>query len=217
MMATPLKKTASVANLNIYDKYANFLADVHAAIDEGSMRPTGWNKYSEYPYWQLSDLVSPLTRFLKANGLLKLPMTADGVMATVHIVGVEGEGVIEIRFPLSSARLKAAHEVQNTGAVWSYTRRYVWLTIGEIPEADILDSGAAGEPTPKKGDPASEAQMEMLRGRIAAMPDSADKTNMIEWLDKTLEKGPLTVEKASAAIDRVLIKLRDHKEAEASE
>ncbi|GAG65852.1 unnamed protein product, partial [marine sediment metagenome] len=45
----------------------------------------------------------------------------------------------QITAPMSSANLKGCHEVQNLGAVLSYTRRYLWMTLMEVQEGDPVE------------------------------------------------------------------------------
>jgi hypothetical protein len=61
--------------------------------------------------------------------------------AELRIVDTEIGGEIVITSPFGSAALKGCHEVQNIGAVETYQRRYLWVTLAmEIVEHDALDS-----------------------------------------------------------------------------
>jgi len=51
---------------------------------------------------------------------------------------------------MSSAKLKAAHEIQNLGAVESYQRRYLWATLMELVESDPVENA---KPEPAKATP----------------------------------------------------------------
>ena len=50
-----------------------------------------------------------------------------------------------ITSPMSTAKLKACHEVQNLGAVQTYLRRYLWVVALEIVEHDAIDSSAGAD------------------------------------------------------------------------
>ena len=53
---------------------------------------------------------------------------------------------------MSTAQLKDCHEVQNVGAVNTYSKRYLYQNAFEIVEADVLDStmNPNDQPLPRK-------------------------------------------------------------------
>lgn len=62
-------------------------------------------------------------------------------LATLTLIDMEKpDAQIVFTSPMSTAKLKAAHEIQNLGAVETYERRYLYMTAFEIVEADILDA-----------------------------------------------------------------------------
>jgi hypothetical protein len=76
-------------------------------------------------------------------------------IATMKLIDIDKpDDFIEITSPMSSAALKGAHEIQNLGAVQTYTRRYLWVAALEIVEHDAIDSAPAKEKviiTPSQG------------------------------------------------------------------
>jgi len=186
--------------MNIYQKLAAAREQFHGL----KVKPSGQNKFAGYTYYELSDIVVPGLKCLHENGLTALPMSSDGVRCTMQVVELEGEGVIEFQIPISSARLKGCHEVQNLGAVWTYNRRYLWSVLLEVVEPSVLDTGE--EPAPKATDDATEKQMNLIftLAKNGAIPEDAMKK-----LEAKLEKGPLNVREASAWIDRAILRSKE--------
>lgn len=116
------------------------------------IKKTGYNKFSNYPYFELADFLVPALSIFEE---LKLSaIVSFGIdLATMEITDLEDESsVVRITSPMSTASLKACHEVQNLGAVETYLRRYLWVAALEIVEHDAVDSSAG--PEPKKEQPA---------------------------------------------------------------
>lgn len=140
------------------------------------IKKTGHNKFADYKYFELGDFLIPA---LEIFGNLELSaIVSFGVdLATMTLTDLEDGSQFVITSPMSTAKLKACHEVQNLGAVQTYIRRYLWVAALEIVEHDAIDSspGASTEPDRISG-PRAE--------RIAhlAADVGADLPAMFKWL-----------------------------------
>ncbi len=165
------------------------------AID---IQKSGYNQFSNYHYFELGDFLIPAMDCLAAEGLVPVvTFSHEYATMTVHDV-VTGESFV-ITSPMSTAKLKACHEIQNLGAVESYERRYLWSTLIELVETDQAESVK----------PAAElANAE----QIAAMYEYKDSgfmtSGQIAWLETASDK--ITAEQA----DYVLEKLKEKEHAE---
>lgn len=115
------------------------------------LKKSGYNRFSEYYYFELGDFLIPAMRVFSEVGLCAI-VSFEAETATMTIVDVDNaEQRIVITSPMGSAKLKAAHEVQNVGAVETYQRRYLWIAALEIVEHDALDATMGKEkPEPKR-------------------------------------------------------------------
>lgn len=105
---------------------------------------TGNNKFAGYKYFELADFLVPALKIFDELGLCSvISFTAD--LATMTITDIEDNTSVVITSPMSSAALKACHEVQNLGAVQTYLRRYLWVAALEIVEHDAVDSSDGPE------------------------------------------------------------------------
>lgn len=91
-----------------------------------------------------------------ATNKMTSTITFTKEQAALTLIDIEKpESQIVFTSPMASANLKAAHEIQNLGAVETYQRRYLYMTAFEIVEADILDvtqgkAVPAAQPQPGK-------------------------------------------------------------------
>jgi hypothetical protein len=111
------------------------------------IKKTGENKYSDYTYFELGDILPILTPALQEENLfMKTEFSVTGETAKLIITDLDAlENDIEYETKVGSCTLKASHDVQNLGAVQTYTRRYLIMTAFDISESDIVDAGAEKE------------------------------------------------------------------------
>jgi hypothetical protein len=128
--------------MNIYQRLNQARQDFHNL----KIEKTGHNKFAGYKYFELGDFLIPALSCFRLAGLSAV-ISYGKEFATMKIVNVTNPTeVIEITSPMAGAALKGAHDIQNLGAVETYTRRYLWVTAMEIVEHDALD---ASEPLKK--------------------------------------------------------------------
>ena len=144
-----------------------------------SLKKTGHNKFADYKYFELGDFLIPALEIF--NDLQLSAVVSFGVeIATMTLTDLEDGSQFHITSPMSTAKLKACHEVQNLGAVQTYIRRYLWVAALEIVEHDAIDSspGASKEELKLIGGPEAE--------RIARLAASvnADLPAMFAWVSK---------------------------------
>ena len=112
--------------MNIYGKLAAARKQFHAL----DLKKTGKNNFAKYSYFELGDFLIPAMDCLRDNGLV--PIISFGTeTASVTVYEIDGDGSFWIRSPMSEANLKGCHPIQNLGAVETYQRRYLWVTLME--------------------------------------------------------------------------------------
>jgi hypothetical protein len=124
------------------------LAQARTQFHARQLKKTGRNEFAGYDYFELADFLVPALEIfaeLKLIGVVSFGID----MATMTITDLEDGTQHLITSPMSTAKLKACHEVQNLGAVQTYLRRYLWVAALEIVEHDALNK------TQGKGDPKS--------------------------------------------------------------
>ena len=106
------------------------------------------NKFAGYSYYELSDFLPVINTIFEKLKLCSI-VSFSAEYATLTLVNMENpDETIVFTSPMASAALKGCHEIQNMGAVETYSRRYLYVTALEIVEHDALDS-TQGKPDNK--------------------------------------------------------------------
>lgn len=110
------------------------------ALSEEGIKGSGKNTYSNYNYVSLEDIIPKIIKLMSDNKVSSFTSFTND-MATLTLVDCEKpDATIAFTSPMSTAKLKTCHEVQNLGAVQTYLRRYLWITAMEIAESDPVDT-----------------------------------------------------------------------------
>lgn len=158
IMANENNPTTQPATLNVYQK----LAQARAAFLAAPVKKSGVNRFAEFKYFELEDIVPPATAIFNDLGLLFLvsfECEADRLYALGRLVNTDNpEQVIVFRSPfvdLTTGDGKAPagmNTVQALGGAETYQRRYLYMACLDIVEADSADA-TAGKPTPENPKP----------------------------------------------------------------
>lgn len=136
----PYKIIIVGCEMSIYKK----LMSARIKLQQTELKKSGWNDFSKYNYFELSDYLPTIQDIFNEVGLCGV-VSFGAELAELTIFEFEGDGKISITSPMSTAKLKACHEVQNLGAVQTYIRRYLWQSALEIVEHDAVDASKGEE------------------------------------------------------------------------
>lgn len=127
--------------INLYQK----LQKCRVEVQEAGIKMSGKNKFSNYEYIELSDILPSINKAMDKYQLTSLfHFTREE--ATLKIVNSENTEEFEVfPTPVSITPLKGCNEMQNIGAAQRYARRYLYFMAFEIVEHDMLDSGENSE------------------------------------------------------------------------
>lgn len=131
---------------NIYSK----MQKARCEFQEKPLKKSGWNSFSNFAFFELKDVQPTINALLEKYNMCSL-MSFGNDLATLTIINSENpEEKMVFTSPMSTAKLKACHEVQNLGAVETYIRRYLWFAAFEIVESDGLDATVGKDDEPSK-------------------------------------------------------------------
>lgn len=123
--------------LNIYQKLQKSRVD----LQKKELKKTGFNKYSNYGYFELGDFLPAINEICNNNGLATI-FKFKSDEATLTVIDTDNvESTIEFSTPIEIATLKGCSNIQNIGGTQSYARRYLYIMAFEIAEADTIDGG----------------------------------------------------------------------------
>ena len=121
--------------MTIFEK----LNEARLRFQNANVKKSGVNKFAGYTYYELSDILPFINQI--ANELkFCCVLNYNSELATLDFCDLEKDEKITFSVPMSSASLKGAMEVQNTGAVITYLKRYLYQNCFEIVEDDTLDA-----------------------------------------------------------------------------
>lgn len=127
--------------LNIYHK----LALVRIEVQKRCTKKSGYNKFADYHYFTLDDILSPTTEELAKQGMVALfnivyrfyPVGESGAYKEIgELVVTDGTDKITFEIPTADPNIKGASTIQNIGGKNSYIKRYLYMNAMELSEED---------------------------------------------------------------------------------
>ena len=132
---------AEVKKFNIYQKIQKARVD----LQNKDLKKTGYNKYSNYKYFELGDFLPHINDICNEIGLYT-EFSYEEKLATLTIYNTENLEEKRIwTTPVEVATLKGCSTIQNIGGTQSFARRYLYMMAFEIAETDVIDGGAIDE------------------------------------------------------------------------
>lgn len=166
----------SAENKNVYMK----LAEARARFLDAPVKKSGVNRFAEFKYFELEDIVPPATAIFNDLGLVFVVSFEEG-SAIGRLINTEApDQEIVFKSPmidLVTAEGKAPagmNSVQALGGSETYQRRYLYMIALDIVEADTFDAGS-GKPDPeapkaaapkKNNRPATEAERQETKENL---------------------------------------------------
>lgn len=142
------KKT--VKTMNVYEK----LIKARLEFLKANVKKTGINRFAEFKYYELADIIPPATKIFNDLGLVFIT-TFDERSAIGELYNTENyDECIEFRSPIRELTVISAtgkskmNELQGLGAEQTYQRRYLYMMCLDIVEADTFDA-TSGDDTEK--------------------------------------------------------------------
>lgn len=132
-----IKGKNDMSEKNIYQK----IMSVREKWLKANVQKTGINRFAEYKYFELTDIVPVAQKFVIEEGLTTL-FDFDHDYAYLHVIDSEGEdrGLVTFKSPMKELTVKGMNAIQALGAVETYQRRYLYMMFLDIVEQDEFDS-----------------------------------------------------------------------------
>lgn len=169
---------AEIRGLNIFAK----LAIARGKFLEAPVKKSGVNSYAEFKYFELEDIVPVIMPIFNDLGLFLIEsVTFEKVTATV--VNIDNpEETIVFEAPAKDPKIEDGTKmsaIQGLGAYVTYQRRYLYMLVLDIVEADPVDSTSGkdepGEAPKKSNKPATPEKREEAKKEL--IDESGDATD----------------------------------------
>lgn len=171
------------ATLNIYGK----LNEARRLFLESGVKKTGKNTYAAFKYFTLEDIIPVKQSIFNTLGLLDV-ISFGTEVATLTLINADNpEETIEFMSPLEQDESLIKNPIQKLGAVETYIRRYLYLLVLDIVEADTVDAvsdkpvdeeGKPVETAKKSNRPATPAEREETKAELIDQDGNATDTQI---------------------------------------
>ena len=194
IMATSKATETTKAPLNIYGK----LIEARRRFLEANVKKSGINRYAEFKYFTLEDIIPIKQSIFQEIGLSDVIEFGAG-LAQLTLINVDNpEEKIYFTSPLAEDESLIKNPIQKLGAVQTYVRRYLYMLMLDIVEADTVDAVSDKPDTEKK---------ESVKSNKPASPEKREEAKK-----ELINEGGEATEVQVKSIKNGLKKLRDKSE-----
>lgn len=173
---TPIDTTG----MNVWSKLLAVRDEFYAA----GAKKTGKNLHAEFMYFELVDIVPVAAPIFSKYGLLLVPTFVDG-NAVADVINAEkpDEHIcfsIPLQFIAEPGKFRM-NEVQGVGAAVTYYRRYLYMIVLDLVEADGIDGASSKSddeetPAPKQNKkPATTEERNEIKKSLTNADGEADE------------------------------------------
>ena len=145
-----------IKKMNIYEK----MQVVKKLLSDSELKKTGKNDYSNFEYYELSDILPAIitfcenyrlfthvnfvkeysTKIITTEGSQVQEKVKVGESAVLTVINIDNPAEkIEYSSDVKDLELKAANAIQNYGGIQTYSRRYLYMNAFDIVEAEMFD------------------------------------------------------------------------------
>lgn len=166
---------------NIYEK----LIQARVIFAGTGVKKTGVNRYAEFKYFTLDDIIPAKTKIFEKLGLLDV-ISFGSDHAILTLINIDNpEEKIEFMSPLAEDESLIKNPIQKLGAIETYVRRYLYMLVLDIVESDTVDAVSGkptdednkpAEPVKKSNRPATTEEREETKGELINKDGEITKT-----------------------------------------
>lgn len=166
---------AEAKKLNIYQKIQKARVD----LQNKDLKKKGYNKYSNYKYFELGDFLPYVNEICQEIGLY-CEFQFNEKEATLTLYDSENEEKKRVwSTPVEIATLKGCSAIQNIGGTQKFARRYLYMMAFEIAETDVIDGGAVDEDAELGKQKIGQAHVLTINSLI--QETETDKKEFLAW------------------------------------
>lgn len=172
-----------VRGMNVYGK----LAVARGKFLKAGVKKSGKNTYAEFKYFSLEDIIPTKQAIFNELGLTDV-ISFGAESATLTLVNVDNpEEFILFTSPLEKDESLIKNPIQKLGAIETYVRRYLYLLMLDIVEADAIEAvmdkpvdedGNKAPTTKKSTKPATTEERQETKGELINKDGEATDTQI---------------------------------------
>lgn len=151
------------------------ILNISAKFKNSKIKKSGYNKFSGFNYFELSDIQPVLIDLMLEEGVGAIYSIDEKVAEATFINLDDPKDRATFKVPMGEANLKGTQDMQNKGACITYARRYLLLLAFNIVEPDQLDA-VSGDPQFK------------VESKVKKIPDISEIQNKVRSILNSLVK-----------------------------
>ena len=157
---------ADQAKKNVYQK----LIEARIRFQAANVKKSGINRYAEFKYFTLEDIIPVKTQIFNDLGLVDVISfgmeNGNAILTLYNVDGGEDDYIVFVS-PTAQDESLIKNPIQKLGAVETYVRRYLYMLMLDIVEADAIDATSGKDEAPaqpkKNNRPASTEKREEVK------------------------------------------------------
>lgn len=181
---------------NVYEK----LLEARRRFLEANVKKSGINRYAEFKYFTLEDIIPVKTQIFNDLGLVEtIEFFGESNEAVLFLHNTHKDDILTFRSQLAADESLIKNPIQKVGAIQTYVRRYLYMLMLDIVETDIIDETAGKDeeaaPAKKSNRPASPEKREEVKkelidedGEAAEVQIKSIKNGLKKLRDKDAEQ-----------------------------
>lgn len=152
------KKLDTFPPKNVFEK----LIKARLEFLKANVKKTGINRFAEFKYYELADIVPPATTIFEKLGLIFITTFEDNYAIGTLYNTENFDEFITFKSPMRELSVISAtgknkmNELQGLGAEQTYQRRYLYMMCLDIVEADTFDATSGDIPEDKNVKPKTQ-------------------------------------------------------------
>lgn len=162
--------------LNIFQK----IQKARVELQKRDIKKTGFNKFSNYKYFELGDFLPHINEICLNVGLYtEFRYTPE--IATLYVIDSDNpDDKRHWDTPVKIPTLKGCSEIQAIGGSQTFARRYLYNMAFEIAENDVIDSGTIDEDAEEGKRKISKASVLTINKLLDET--GTDKNKFLSWV-----------------------------------
>lgn len=152
------------------------MLNISAKFKNLKIKKSGYNKFSGFNYFELSDIQPVLIDLMLEEGVGVIYSIDEKVAEATFINLDDPKDRATFKVPMGEANLKGTQDMQNKGACITYARRYLLLLAFNIVEPDQLDA--------VQGDP----KFKVENKKVKEIPNTEEIQNKVRSILNSLVK-----------------------------
>lgn len=174
------------------------------------VKKSGMNKFHKYRYYELDDIVPVSLKIFEELGLANMFQFSPS-NAVMYVYDLDTQEYISFSSPTPPVENgDVTKDMQDIGKIQTYSRRYLYMQLYDIVEADTIDLGAFGKkedaPIDDDGGRPAREVAKLVTDQIRARGDRLSYENIVGVADMFLKNSTIT----RGEYEKMMVAYADH-------